>query len=56
MKRQQTTKLKLPVFKTSHDIDALTRFFTLLQNTKRQMQPHKYLYQKKITNLIIHKN
>ena len=52
MKRQQTTKLKLPMFKTSHDIDALTRFFTLL----RQMQPHKYLYQKKITNLIIHKN
>ena len=57
MKRQQTTKLKLPMFKTLHDIEALTQFlFTLLQNTKHQLTNHITIYTKKITYLVIHKN
>ena len=57
MKRQQTTKLKLPMLKTLHDIEVLTRFpFTLLQNMKQQIPNHITIYTKKITNLVIHKN
>ena len=57
MKRQQTTKLKLPMFKTLHDIEALTRFlFNLLQNMKQQIPNHITIYTKKITNLVIHKD
>ena len=42
MKRQQTTKLQPPMFKTLHDIEALTRFlFTLLQNMKQQIPTYK---------------
>ena len=42
MKRQQTTKLQLPIFKTLHDIEALTQFlFTLLQNMKQQIPTYK---------------
>ena len=42
MKRQQTTKLQLPMFITLHDIEALTRFlFTLLQNMKQQIQTYE---------------
>ena len=45
MKRQQTTKLKLPMFKTLHDIEPLTRFlFTLLQNMKQQIPNHITIY------------
>ena len=48
MKKQQTTKLKLPMFKTLHDIEALTQFlFTLLQNTKHQLTNHITIYTKK---------
>ena len=57
MKRQQTTKLKPPMFKTLHDIEVLTRFlFTLLQNMKQQIPNHITIYTKKLTNLVIHKN
>ena len=57
MKRQQTTKLKLPMFKTLHDIEALTQFlFTLLQNMNHPIPKHITIYTKKITNLVIHKN
>ena len=42
MRRQQTTKLQLPMFKTLHDIEVLTRFlFTLLQNMKQQISTYK---------------
>ena len=48
MKRQQKTKLKLPVLKTLHKIEALTRFlFTLLQNMKQQIPNHITIYTKK---------
>ena len=42
MRRQQTTKLQLPMFKTLNDIEVLTRFlFTLLQNMKRKISTYK---------------
>ena len=42
MRRQQTTKLQLPMFKTLHDIEVLTRFlFTLLQNMKQQIPTYE---------------
>ena len=60
MKRQQTTKLKPPMFKTLHDIEALTQFlFILLQNMKQKIPNHtwssikiknKYGYPKFINN------
>ena len=42
MRRQQTTKLQLSMFKTLHDIEVLTRFlFTLLQNMKQQIPTYE---------------
>ena len=42
MRRQQTTKLQLPMFKTLHDIEVLIQFlFTLLQNMKQQIPTYE---------------
>ena len=42
MRRQQTTKLQLPMFKTLHDIEVLTQFlFTLLQYMKQQIPTYE---------------